>query len=46
MSLTIDFLECAVEAVADYVVTGNARHYPSRYENVAVITPRALLGLL
>jgi putative PIN family toxin of toxin-antitoxin system len=40
------FLECGVEAVADYVVTGNTRHYPSRYENVAIITPRALLGLL
>jgi putative PIN family toxin of toxin-antitoxin system len=40
------FLECAVEAVADYVVTGNARHYPNRYENVVIITPRGLLGLL
>jgi uncharacterized protein len=40
------FLECAFEAVADYVVTGNARHFPRQYRNVAVITPRALLGLL
>lgn len=40
------FLECAVEAVADYVITGNARHYPSRHKNVAIITPRILLGLL
>lgn len=40
------FLECAVEAGASYLVTGNARHFPREYENVEVITPRVLIQLL
>jgi uncharacterized protein len=40
------FLECAVEAEASYLVTGNARHFPRRYEDVEVVTPRTLLALL
>ena len=40
------FLECALEARADYVVTGNARHYPSRFQDIRVIPPRQFLTIL
>ena len=40
------FLECALEARADYVVTGNARHFPVRFQGVRVIIPRRFLTLL
>ena len=38
------FLECAVEANAQYLVTGNMRHFPKEHPfTVAIVTPRALL---
>ena len=37
------FLECAAEADAEYLVTGNIKHFPATYEHVAVVTPRMLL---
>lgn len=37
------FLECAVEAGAKYLVTGNTRHFPAQYRNVEVITPAAFV---
>src|SRR5262249_12931263 len=33
------FLECAVEASADYLVTGNTRHFPEQFENIQIVTP-------
>ena len=39
-------LECAFEARADFVVTGNARDFPARYQDVRVITPRDFLVVL
>ncbi len=34
------FLECAVAAKADYLVTGNARHFPvTAYESVQIVSP-------
>jgi putative PIN family toxin of toxin-antitoxin system len=40
------FLECALEARADYVVTGNARHYPERFQDIRVVLPRLFLTVL
>ncbi len=38
------FLEVAVSAMAEYLVTGNVRHFPSdRRSGVRVVTPRELL---
>jgi putative PIN family toxin of toxin-antitoxin system len=40
------FLECAVAAGADYLVTGNAKHFPSMWEGTMVISPREFLALI
>ena len=40
------FLECAQAAVADYLVTGNRRHFPSRWKKTQVISARELIALL
>jgi len=37
------FLECAGKAGADYVVYGNKRHFPKRWENVRIVNARELL---
>ncbi len=39
-------LECALEAGANYVVTGNVRHFPARFKGIAVIPPRHFLAIL
>jgi putative PIN family toxin of toxin-antitoxin system len=39
-------LECALEARADYVVTGNIRHFPARFQDVRIIRPRQFLTVL
>lgn len=40
------FLECAQEAHADYVVTGNLKHFPDSWGATRVITPRQLLDII
>lgn len=40
------FLECALEARADYVVTGNVHHFPVRFQDIRVIRPRQFLTVL
>lgn len=40
------FLECAEEAGASYLVTGNVRHFPQSWKDTAVITPRRMLDIL
>lgn len=40
------FLECAVAAEAEYLVTGNIRHFPKDYKPVSIVTPRQLLERL
>jgi putative PIN family toxin of toxin-antitoxin system len=40
------FLECAQAAEADYLVTGNQRHFPGRWKKTRVIGPRELIELL
>ena len=39
------FLECAQAARADYLVTGNLRHFPPSWEGAQIVTPRRLLGV-
>ena len=40
------FYECAEAAGADYIVTGNTRHFSKPYKNTKIITGRQLLELL
>jgi putative PIN family toxin of toxin-antitoxin system len=40
------FLECAVEANASYLVTGNTRHFPHQFRTIRVVTPREFFALL
>jgi putative PIN family toxin of toxin-antitoxin system len=40
------FLECALEARADYIVTGNLRHFPARFQDIRVVSPSNFLILL
>ena len=39
------FLECAHAARADYLVTGNLKHFPSSWASTLVVTPRRFLDL-
>jgi putative PIN family toxin of toxin-antitoxin system len=40
------FLECADAARADYLVTGNQRHFPRFWKNTKVITSREFIGIV
>jgi putative PIN family toxin of toxin-antitoxin system len=40
------FLECAKEPGADYVVTGNKRHFPGRFGETRVVSPRELIEII
>jgi uncharacterized protein len=40
------FLECADTARADYLVTGNTRHFPKFWKKTKVITSREFLGIV
>lgn len=37
------FLECAEAARADYLVTGNKRHFPSAWKDTKIVNARELL---
>jgi putative PIN family toxin of toxin-antitoxin system len=37
------FLECAAEAQADYLVTGNKKHFPQRWQHTRIVNARELL---
>jgi putative PIN family toxin of toxin-antitoxin system len=39
-------VECALEARADYIVTGNIRHFPSRFQDIRIVLPRQFLTLV
>jgi putative PIN family toxin of toxin-antitoxin system len=39
-------MECALEAGADYIVTGNIRDFPAQFHGVRVVTPRDFLFIL
>jgi len=40
------FLECADAARADYLVTGNQRHFPSFWKQTKVITSREFISIV
>jgi putative PIN family toxin of toxin-antitoxin system len=40
------FLECADAARADYLITGNARHFPRFWKKTKIITSRDFLNLV
>lgn len=40
------FLECALAARADFVVTGNTRHFPTRFQDIRIALPRQFLTVL
>jgi putative PIN family toxin of toxin-antitoxin system len=40
------FLECADAARADYLVTGNARHFPRFWKKTKVITSREFISVV
>ena len=40
------FAECADAARADYLVTGNQKHFPGFWKKTKVITPREFIGLV
>jgi len=39
------FLECADAAGADYLITGNQRHFPRFWKKTKIITSREFIGL-
>ena len=39
-------LECAEAAGADYLVTGNTKHFPKSFKNTVIVTPKQFMGLL
>jgi len=40
------FIECADAARADYLVTGNVRHFPTFWKNTKVVRSREFLNLV
>jgi putative PIN family toxin of toxin-antitoxin system len=40
------FLECASAASADFIITGNTKHFPERFENIRIVTPREFIELI
>ncbi len=40
------FLECAEAAQADFLVTGNIRHFPKHYKTTTVVKTREFLNTL
>ena len=40
------FLECAVEAQADYIVTVNTRHFPKTYQGIETVSPQQFYNIL
>jgi hypothetical protein len=39
------FLECADAARADYLITGNLRHFPRFWKSTKVVTAREFIGI-
>ena len=50
LEVTVDpddnmFLECADAAGADYLITGNQKHFPAFWKKTKIITSREFIGL-
>jgi putative PIN family toxin of toxin-antitoxin system len=39
-------LECAAAAGADYLVTGNTKHFPKTFETTIIVTPKRFIDLV
>ena len=39
-------LECALEGGAEYLVTGNTRHFPKEFQRIGILAPRQFLVIL
>jgi putative PIN family toxin of toxin-antitoxin system len=39
------FLECAQAAKADYFITGNSGHFPTRWKYTEIVTPRGFINV-
>ncbi len=51
LSVSVDpddnsLIECAETAQADYLVTGNRRHYPLKYKKTKVVSARQLIEII
>jgi hypothetical protein len=33
-------------AGADYIITGNTKHFPERFQDIGIVTPRQFLDLI
>ena len=40
------FVECADAARADFLITGNRKHFPAFWKNTKIITPREFVSLV
>lgn len=40
------FLQCAEAAAADYLITGNRKHYPGEWKKTRIITPREFMEII
>jgi predicted nucleic acid-binding protein len=41
------FLECALEAQADFLITGNTKHFPSgKFHNTQILTPGEFISCI
>jgi putative PIN family toxin of toxin-antitoxin system len=40
------FLECAEESEADYLVTGNKKHFPAKWKRTKVVSGREMMTLM
>lgn len=40
------FLECAEEAKANYLVTGNKKHFPAKWKKTKVVSGREMMNLM
>jgi predicted nucleic acid-binding protein len=40
------FIECADVASADYLITGNRRHFPEFWKKTKIITPREFINIV
>ncbi len=40
------FIECAFAAGANFVVTGNRRHFPATFADIRIVSPAAYLRLI
>lgn len=40
------FLECAMESKANFIITGNSRHFPKKYKNTPVLSPKEFIMYL